>query len=165
MFATTIPRPVAKKLRPLLAITAAAAVISAASCSAIPGPAAAEGGDSVRDLRLRWAQWRAVGPGSYSYELRRNCFCTPEAVTPARVEVRDGRVVDARAVATGHALPIALFEPIDSLFARAIEAAERGGPVDARYDARLGYPTWLEVGTLANDAGVRYEVSNLVALR
>ncbi|MFN2567696.1 MAG: DUF6174 domain-containing protein [Gemmatimonadaceae bacterium] len=140
------------------------------SCSAGVGPDAednpgTEGTGSAAELRLRLTQWQALGPRSYSYDLRRVCFCGPDAVTPARVEVRDGRVVDARALVMPRPLLLELFDTIDALFARAIEMAESGGPVVVSYHPTLGYPTFLEIGTLANDAGVRYQVSKLVALR
>jgi hypothetical protein len=152
-----------KKLAALLGVMAAIAVFSAASCSSVAGPRV-EGTGSEMELRTRWAQWRAVGPESYSYELRRSCFCTVEAVTPARVEVRDGRVVDVRAIATGQPLsqPLRFVPTIDSLFVWAIAEAERDGHVEVAYDGRHGYPTRLVIGTLANDAGVAYEVTNVV---
>jgi hypothetical protein len=156
-------RSFARKLASPFAVLVAGVVLSAGSCTVIVGPETEEPG-SIFELRVRWAQWRAVGPDDYSFELRRTCFCIPDAVTPARVEVRDGVVVDARALDDGRALPLQFFDPIDTLFADAIEAAERGEPVEASYHRTLSYPTRLEIGTLANDAGVRYEVSRLVAL-
>jgi hypothetical protein len=139
-------------------------VLSAASCSATVGPPV-EGTASVTELRLRWAQWEAVGPESYTYELRRACFCSAETVAPARVEVRDRRVVDVRSLATGQSLPVAWVPTIDSLFKWAIAEAERGGHVEVAYHRRLSYPVRLVIGTLANDAGVAYSVTKLQALR
>jgi hypothetical protein len=155
-------RLITRKLAAFAGIVAASALLFAVSCSSVSDPSL-EGSGSVFELRMRWARWRTDGPKSYTYELRRTCFCTLDAVTPARVAVRDGGVVDARAVESGRTLPLELFDPIDSLFAYAIDAAERARPVEVSYDLRLSYPTFLEIGTLANDAGVRYEVSALVA--
>jgi hypothetical protein len=153
----------ARKLASLASILVATVVLSGADgCSAVTGPGV-EGTGSVMELRLRWAQWLAAGPPSYSYEVQRTCFCPEEYRTPARVEVRDRQVIDARVLATGEPLPIAIFDPIDSLFADAIEVAERGGPVEVTYHPRFSYPISLEIGTLANDAGVRYEVTALIA--
>jgi hypothetical protein len=163
MFFIISRRSSVKKPAALFGVMAAIAVLSAASCSRVAGPRI-EGTGSEMELRTRWVQWRAVGPESYSYELRRSCFCTVEAVTPARVEVRDGRVVAVRAIATGQPLsqPLSLVPTIDSLFVWAIAEAERDGHVEVAYDRRDGYPTRLVIGTLANDAGVAYEVTNLV---
>jgi hypothetical protein len=145
------------KLVLLLGVIAASALLSATSCTQLSSPEV-EGSGTVGELRMRWAQWRADGPRSYDYEIRRTCFCVIDVVTPAQVEVRDGHVVGARALNDGRALALDLFDPIDSLFAYAIDVARRGGPVEVRYNARFGHPTFLEVGTLANDAGVRFEV-------
>jgi len=148
------------KLVLLLGVIAASALLSAASCTPLSGPEV-EGSGTVRELRMRWAQWRANGPRSYDYEMRRGCFCVIDAVTPAQVEVREDVVVGVRALNDGRALPLELFDPIDSLFAYAIDVASQGGPVKVRYGSRFGHPTFLEVGTLANDAGVRFEVGAL----
>lgn len=165
MSSLTIPRPSARRLASLLALLLMSAVLSAASCTVIVDPDDDDDGHgSASELRVRWAEWRAAGPDDYRFELRRTCFCIPDVVTPARVEVRDGVVVDARAIDTGRRLPLELFDPIDALFARAIDAAERGEPVEASYHRTLSYPTRLVIGTLANDAGVWYEISRLVAV-
>jgi hypothetical protein len=160
-------RSFARKSMPILGILAAGMVLAAASCSegtglAVEREASVEGTGSAAELRARWEQWRSVGPRSYGYELHRGCFCSTEYVTPAWVEVRDGRVVRANALGTRRALRLDLFEPIDSLFVSAIRMAESGGHVAASYHPRLGYPTSLEIGTLANDAGVLHVVPKLV---
>jgi Family of unknown function (DUF6174) len=122
----------------------------------------AEGDGSATELHARWAQWRTIGPRSYDYELHRGCFCTTEYVTPAWVEVRDGRVIRANALEGGRALRLELFEPIDSLFVRAIRMAESGGHVAVSYHPHLSYPASLEIGTIANDAGVMYVIPRVV---
>ena len=33
--------------------------------------------------------------------------------------------------------------------------------VEAEFDQRFGYPTTITIGTLANDAGTRYEIANV----
>jgi hypothetical protein len=151
-----------RKLMSLIGVVAAGVLVSAASCSAITDPTGEDGSGSVMELRVRWGRWRAVGPRSYTYELRRSCFCGAETVTPARVEVRDGRVADIRSLATGQQLSLAFVPTIDSLFERAIAEAERGGHVAVAYHPLLSYPTRLEIGMLANDAGTLYGVSKLV---
>jgi hypothetical protein len=157
----------ARKLMPIFGILATGMLLSALSCSGATGPASerepsVEGDGSATELRTRWEQWRTVGPTSYGYELHRSCFCTIEWVTPAWVEVRDGRVVGAFALSTRRRLRLELFDSIDSLFADAIRMAESGGHVAVRYHPRLGYPASLEIGTVANDQGVLYAVSELI---
>jgi hypothetical protein len=69
------------------------------------------------ELQGRWAQRRELRPSAYRYQMRRSCGeCAPEFIGPARVEVRDGHVTDARNATTGQSLPLGFFEPIDSLF-------------------------------------------------
>ena len=46
---------------------------------------------------------------------------------------------------------------IDQLF----DDADFGVPTSAVYDSVLGYPTRMEIGTIANDAGVLYYVTEL----
>jgi len=154
-----------RKLPTLMVILAASFVLAAASCTTVADPpteadgGGVEGNASVPELRLRWAQWKATGIRSYSYHLRLTCFC---ASTPARVEVRDGVVVDVRALGTGQPLPFAPFPTIDLLFQRAIQEAENDGHVEVTYHPLLSYPVRLVIGTLANDAGTAYSVTALI---
>ena len=149
-----------------MGILAATLVLVGTSCTTAAGPPAdrsgVEGNGSVAELRLRWGQWKATGIRSYRYHLVRTCFCTIETVTPARVEVRDGVVVDVRALATGQPLPFAFVPTIDLLFEWAIREAENDGHVEVTYNPLLSYPIRLVIGTLANDAGVAYDVTDLV---
>jgi uncharacterized protein DUF6174 len=158
-------RPSSTKIASFVAVVAVTAVLSAVSCSTAVDPdvdPGVAGNGSATELRVHWARWRAAGPRSYSYELRRDCFCGAETVTPARVEVRDGRVVDIRSLATGQRLSFAFVPTIDLLFEWAIAEAEAGGHVEVAYHPLLSYPTRLVIGTLANDAGVAYGVTALV---
>jgi hypothetical protein len=159
--------------RPVLAVLATAAALGVMSCSGDATPprfdrtALVRGSGSPEELRARWAQWRTLGPRSYDYELRR---ASGVADTPAWVEVRDGRVVRARALSavdgrvilTGRPLPLDLFEPIDSLFAEAIRVSEAGERLLVSYDPSLGYPAWLTIGLPEADAGVIIMVPSLV---
>jgi hypothetical protein len=67
-------------------------------------------------------------------------------------------------VATGQALPIRNFKPIDSLFTLAIREAERGALKEIVYHPQLGYPTKIASSTPNPDDGMAIEVSELVTL-
>ncbi len=150
----------------LLLTVAASTMLSAASCTPAADPAlhgeGVDGGNSAGALRQRWAQWQATGIRSYGFNLERSCFCAVEAITPARVDVRDGRVVAVRALVDGRALSPESVPTIDSLFRWAIREAAQNGHVEVTYDPRFSYPVRLVIGTLANDAGTSYHVADLV---
>lgn len=176
MLSLDVRRRLTKKVMPILGLLATAGVLGATSCSGSKATqplseraALAEGDGSASELRERWEQWLKLGLRSYGFEFRRTCFCTRDYVTPAWVEVRDGRVISARAVIgvgpsilSGWPLPRELFEPVDSLFADAIREAESGGRVVVSYDPSLGYPAVLTIGMPEADAGVTYTVPRLV---
>ena len=152
----------------LLLTIASSITLSAASCTPAADPARNEGVDgsgSEGSLRQRWAQWQATGIRSYGFNLERSCFCPVEAITPARVDVRDGRVVSVRALLDGRALSTQSVPTIDSLFRWAIREAARNGHVEVTYDPLLNHPVRLVIGTLANDAGTSYHVADLVVQR
>jgi hypothetical protein len=152
----------------LLAITASVS-FSAASCTPAADPTIREegvdGSSSEGSLRQRWAQWQATGIRSYGFNLERSCFCPVEAITPVRVDVRDGRVVSVRTLIDGRASSLQSVPTIDSLFRWAIREAAQDGHVEVTYDPRLGHPVRLVIGTLANDAGTSYHVADLVVHR
>jgi Family of unknown function (DUF6174) len=157
------------RISSILFAAIASVLLSAASCTPAadptPGGEAAGGDNSAGALRQRWAQWQATGIRSYRFILERSCFCPVEAITPARVEVRDGRVVSARALVDGRELPIQSVPTIDSLFRWAIREAAQNGHVEVTYDPLRGHPVRLVIGTLANDAGTSYHVADLVVQR
>ena len=100
---------------------------------------------------------------NYRYDFKQVCFCLQDQIQPVTIAVRDGKVVSVRSRETGADLTRRGNWPtIDDLFDR-IEAARRQGtkPLIVELDRELGYPTLVEIGTLANDAGVRYLSSNL----
>ena len=152
-----------------LAPALAVALLAAGACTARQveptGPelrsSSVAGRGDVQALRALRDRWRALGVTHYQFVLARDCFCLPEVTQPAVVEVRDGTVVRATAQADGRALDTEHFLTIDEIFARSIEAAERGETVAIEHDAEYAYPTTLTVGSLAADAGVVYRVSGV----
>lgn len=113
----------------------------------------------------RWAQ---AGPDSYRFNFRQECFCVREQVQPVTIEVREGRISRVLAREGGHDLTGEAnlrWPTVPELFAR-ISEAQRDGvePLMVRYDPELGYPTRIEIGSLAADAGVIYTASDLEPL-
>ena len=158
-----------RKLSILLAVVGVSATLSAASCRpAVDQPVRREsvdGNGSAGELRSRWAQWQARGIRSYAFNLERSCFCSVEAITPVRIDVRDGRVVAVRALVDGRQMTVQGVPTVDSLFRWAIREADQNGHVEVTYDPLLSYPVRLVIGTLANDAGTAYHLADLVVSR
>lgn len=144
-----------RRIRPLLF------AVALAGCAAPLTQADADAQNPSAERR-RWAQQQM---DDYRFVFSRECSCLGRG--PMVVTVRDGRVVEARDPQTGQPLPA---DPavgvmtIDELFDRIAEARENGEYTDVEYHPTLGYPTVAEIGTLANDAGVRYHLSDVQRL-
>ena len=160
-------RPTQKLQR--TAITASLVVAFAASACADDSPSGLGkqqlsvssdtivGTGQLAELQQRRAAWIARGIDDYRVELRISCFCGGDITRPVLVEVRNGVVSKVWDLETGK--PVANLEPyptITALFDKAIAERSRGGHVSVAYDRQLGFPARLEVGTVANDAGVLY---------
>ena len=135
---------------------------AAAACTRPEAPAAgpAQGGATL-------ARWEAQGLRSYRFDLDRHCFCVETAREPVTVTVRDGRVAEVRSRRTGATMqPTAnLSWPTVSELLRQVDEARAAG-TEARVEFHAsGYPTEVEIGSLAADAGIRYNLANLVLLR
>lgn len=132
------------------------------ACS--PAPDAASPGAPAEAER----RWEASGVRDYRFDFQQQCFCVPEQVQPVTIEVRDGRIVRVTARPSGQDITGAEglhWRTIPELF-QVIEGARRDGltPLEVSYHPELGYPTSIEAGSLAADAGAVYTVSNLQPL-
>lgn len=152
-------------MRRPLRLTALLFALSAAACArpAAPSsePAPAQTG-AVAQARARWA---AQGTDDYRYVFERMCFCLGRG--PARVEVRDGRVVSVTDPATGQpATDVQPYvETVETLFDKLAEAERDGSLGEVTYDPALGYPSEATIGNLAADAGVTYRIRELQPVR
>ncbi|MBD0319233.1 MAG: hypothetical protein ICV87_02800 [Gemmatimonadetes bacterium] len=109
-------------------------------------------------------QWRAAALADYRFDFEQQCFCIEAQRQPVTVEVRGGRVSQVLARATGQPVSAAenvQWRTVDDLFRLIAEARANGTELRASFDPRLGYPTRVEIGSLAADAGVIYIASNL----
>ncbi|MDQ6886552.1 MAG: DUF6174 domain-containing protein [Gemmatimonadota bacterium] len=142
---------------PSFAISAAVLTLNVGACRSTPtGPEAG--------LAAARARWTKLAPAAYTITLYRSCECLAEMSGPVEVAVRSGAGVSRRYVQSGAAVApqyADLFLTVEGLFA-IIDAAVRDGmrPLDARYDATLGYPTRVAIGDPATDAPV-YSVTAL----
>ena len=105
--------------------------------------------DELREMR---SVWSAQAITSYTYTLRRGCFCTIEAVGPVAITVRDGQVESLRYVASGD--PVTnltdLWPTMDGLF-DLIERAVAGDADDVvvLFHPDLGYPLTADIDYIA----------------
>jgi len=96
----------------------------------------------------------------YAFDFQRECFCVEEAREPVRIRVRNRAVVEVRSRTSGQAMPLPGLAPwptLVELFRQVDEARAAGTPVTVAYDV-TGFPTRVEIGSLAADAGVVYHL-------
>ncbi len=136
------------------------ALFSLGGCAAVTGPDPVSG-EAAEQMR----KWEAQGLDDYRFTLARTCFCPVEATQPVRVEVRDDRVVKVTSIRTGQALSLELGVTVEEMFERIATAARDGTYLEAAYHPARAYPAQVVIGTLANDAGVGYSLSDLEAVR
>jgi hypothetical protein len=134
------------------------------SCSPELSPGTDPGGGLVAHERL----WSEAGLEDYRFRFHQQCFCVREQVEPVVVEVRGGRIVRVASQATGEEVPAdpnLRWPTIPDLFDLVAQAEiDQPEALIVHYDARLGYPIHLEIGSLAADAGVVYTASNFEPL-
>jgi hypothetical protein len=148
-------------------------VIAGAACVLLLQSGCSTGGaadDAPQGERaLQQERWAAAAPADYTYEFQQQCFCVREQVQPVTIEVRDGAVMRAVSRETGEDLAGVeglRWPTIADLFRVIVEAEANGvTPLVVRYDPELGYPTHIEAGSLAADAGVVYTASDLEPLQ
>ncbi|HEU0051744.1 MAG TPA: DUF6174 domain-containing protein [Longimicrobium sp.] len=107
--------------------------------------------------------WEAARPAAYVFTYERMCFCVGPRGRVI-VEVRGNEIVGARFAEGGAAVPREEWEgllTVDGAFQRIAEAARSGQALKVEYDATLGYPTRVEIGSLAADAGINYILGDL----
>ena len=127
-------------------------------CSASAGPAG-----PIVDVESARARWVTQSMQNYSYDFQRMCFCVEEAREPVTVQVRNGAVTGVTSRTTGISMlqtENLTWYTMEELLDMIAEAQRDGQEVVVDYDSR-GYPMIIEIGSLAADAGVRYEIANV----
>ena len=123
------------------------------------------GSGDLSELQEHRAAWASHGIDDYRFQLQISCFCGGQITRPVVIEVRGGAIAKVQDLESGNAVPdVSAYPTITKLLDAAIAERSSGGYVSVAYDRTLGIPVRLEVGTLANDAGILYLVSSLVRL-
>ena len=137
-----------------------AVVMLVAACSGVLNPRDAE--------RLQRAEevWKSLAATEYTFEMRTSCFCGPEVIEWAVVDVKNGQVISAKSLSgvplTGYSLESR--KSVEQLFETArTYRADWIADVDFEFDDELGYPLSVNFISKPNiqDAGVLYEARNL----
>lgn len=131
-------------------------VLPALLVSACSAPLLGGGDEGGSLTRLMWER---QGIDDYRYLFSAVCFCPERG--PVQVTVRDGEVIDVQSTSGGGLIPVLT---VDELFDAIEDARARGTYTKVEYHPRLGYPTSAEIGTLSNDAGTLYLISDLAPL-
>jgi len=162
---TTTPRSAP---RLFVALTIATTIAAACADNATPSGLGAHqlsvsgdtivGTGSLAELQQRRAAWIARGINDYQVQLQIVCFCGDDITRPVLVEVRGGAIAKVWDLETARAVTtLSSYPTITKLFDMAIaERSREGGYVSVAYDATYGLPARIEIGTLANDAGIMY---------
>jgi len=94
-------------------------------------------------------RWNAADLTSYTYQVRRLCFCLPEWIGPYEVRVVSGSVVAVVDSGDGEPIDPAVaehFPSVDGLFAIVDEAIRDGAHrVDVSYDQTTGRPIRIDI--------------------
>jgi hypothetical protein len=149
-------------IRPTLrGIFALAAVVALSACDALTDPNGAPVAEHLH-------QWRAQNLTDYRYDFQRTCFCSLVATQPVTIEVHGGTVTKVTPRPGAQWVegdPHVTWPTVEQLFEQ-IDAARAAGitPLVVRWDAGRGYPVYVEMGTLANDAGTVINAGNLQPL-
>ena len=109
-------------------------------------------------LRAGRELWTRANVSSYSYTVRRNCFCDVALQGPARVVVRNGQTVSVTAAPGATAFNRAAFDAYDTVeeLFQQVERAMDSQPfrLAVNYDTELGFPNEMFLnpgGSTADD--------------
>jgi hypothetical protein len=145
------------------ALSVSALAVAAAGCDllGIGGP---EG-----ELHDQRAAWEALGIHDYSVTMQPQCYCPPEAIRTAVVQVRADTVLDVQDPATGEPPAFRqLYRTVEGLFDLIQDAFDRNAEsVDVTYDEILHFPTNIAIDydTNAYDEEIYYTVWGLATQR
>jgi hypothetical protein len=133
-----------------------AAAVGVAACADSTAPTI----HNLTAAKLRWAQ---RGFHDYTYTSQRSCFCLN--VNPIRVTVVHDTVQTAFDLTANAQVDRGSVSTIDGVFASIDKSLDDNIPVDAEFDARLGYPVKVTYNAPAIpvDGGGYLFISNLRA--
>ncbi|MBH8565529.1 hypothetical protein I8748_25700 [Nostoc sp. CENA67] len=103
----------------------------------------------ARRLQFNRNLWNKQNISNYRYTFSNSCFCIPDARGPVIIEVRNGETTSITSVETGQPVDPQYFQQyntIPKLFNVIQDGINRNAySLDVRYDARLGYPTQINI--------------------
>jgi hypothetical protein len=120
-----------------------------------------DGGRALSEARRKWEAQR---PNVYSYRLTGTCYCRPRVWSTTIRVVGDSVVSVQDCTADGKSTECASTERSLTI-SQLLDDMEAVGPTRVTYDSVFGYPAWWEVGTVANDSGVLWEISDMTVIR
>ena len=145
-----------------------AAVLTAGGALACESPLSPHDRDA---LRVAEARWKSREQSSYTFEIRRACFCPPVLAEWARVQVSNGLVAGVVVLATGEEVPAAeraMFPTIDQVFETIHHTIDSDwiDRIELTFDPVTGLPTFVSFVSKSNiaDAGGAYYLRNLIAI-
>ena len=146
----------------MLRFLSVAVLLSLTACINVVTP-----GES-QELREAERRWEQANIDDYTFQMRMSCFCPPEMLEWAIVEVRDGVIVSAKSV-DGKPFTdwgLSSRKTVEELFAEAHARYDWLADIDFEFDETYGYPLVIEHRSKRNiaDAGAVYEARNLVPL-
>ena len=124
---------------------------------------------NLTQLRINRQLWNQKKINNYRYKLSNNCFCIPDFRGPVIIEVRNGITKSITNAQTGKRVDPKLlqqYSTIPKLFTLIRNTINSGeSELTVVYNPQLGYPTQINIGNLAADAGVFTTISNFEVLR
>lgn len=122
----------------------------------------------LTQLKINRQLWNQKKINNYRYKLSNDCFCLPDVRGPLIIEVRNGITKSITNTQTGKRVdPKSLqqYSTIPKLF-NLIRNTINGGESELTvvYNPKLGYPTQINIGNLAADAGIFTTISNFEVL-
>lgn len=112
------------------------------------------------------AKWASAGAASYTAEARIVCFCSPHLAQWTRITVTGGVVVAAtplESLPEGIEPDLSGWLTIDEEFERLSSPPDILEEIEVRFDAQLGYPTFIraDCGPNVADCGSVHEMRNV----
>lgn len=124
---------------------------------------------NFRQLKINQRLWNRQKITNYRYTLTNQCFCVPEVRGPLNIEVRNGVTTSITLAQTGQPVNpelVSSYTTIPKLFNLISTTLNSGeSQLSVTYNRKLGYPTQINIGNLAADAGIYTTITNFQVLR
>lgn len=123
---------------------------------------------NLTQLKINRQLWNRQKINNYRYRVSNSCFCLPDFRGPLIIEVRNGITKSITNAQTGKRVNPDLlqqYSTIPKLFNLIRNTINSGeSELTVVYNSQLGYPTQINIGNLAADAGIFTTISNFEVL-